>query len=468
MLTFKTILGAGWTVSSRLAGRLIDFCTVLILARSLAPADFGLTALAMTMISVLDIVLEIPLIQALTRLKSIEKLHLDTAFTIGLLRGLLLTIVVLAAAWPFSVIFHDGRLTALVAVLSFGPMSRSLYSPGMVYFMRQMSFRPIFIAELGGKSVAAAMAITVVYAGGGYWAIATSSVLSSAATVVISYILAPYRPGFSLSKISDFSTYLGWFSSSQVISALSWQFDRILLGYFVTKSALGQYSMAGDLAVLPTQSLIGPAMQPVMAAFSRINDDPTRLANAYLKASRLTMMIAMPVCVGMSLTSDLIINVLLGPKWTEAADYLRWLALATMLTAYSQPLYSLALAISQPNVLFRLQFIELILKVSLISLGLAFFSLHGAVAARGMISLVMFALALTTATTLAGISARSEASSLIKTGVACLIMTILVLLFRDQSAGHLNSVLELILSSGLGATVYVAVLFAFGVRITKF
>jgi len=72
--------------------------------------------------------------------------------------------------------------------------------------------------------------------------------------------------------------------------------------------------MAGDLAVLPTQSFIGPAMQPVMAAFSRINEDPERLRNAYMKVSRFTMMLAVPVCIGMSLTSDLIVKVLLGAK----------------------------------------------------------------------------------------------------------------------------------------------------------
>ena len=71
MLSTKTILGAGWAVSSRLGGRVIDFVTVLVLARTLTPADFGLTALAMTLIAVVDTVLEIPLLQALTRLKFI-------------------------------------------------------------------------------------------------------------------------------------------------------------------------------------------------------------------------------------------------------------------------------------------------------------------------------------------------------------------------------------------------------------
>jgi len=461
----KTILGASWLVSARLGGRAIDVVTVLVLARTLTPADFGLTALAMTLIAVADTVLEIPLMQALIRMKFVEKSHLDTAFTLGILRGLLLSFVVLAAAWPFSIIFHDSRLTALVAVLAIGPISRSLYSPSMVKFIQQMSFRQAFTAELIGKILASATAISLVYLGGGYWAIAASSVVGSLAATLITYLLAPYRPALSLSKVSEFSTFLGWFSSAQLVSALSWQFDRVLLGYFVTKSDLGQYTMAADLAVLPTQSMIGPAMTPVMAAFSRIKDDRERLRKAYLKASRFTMMLAVPACVGMSLTSDLIVHVLLGgAKWNEAAVYLQWLALAAVLSAYYNPLYSLALAIDRPSVIFRLNAIELFFRIVLISFGLYFYSLMGAVAARGAVSIIMFVAALATARTLTGISMAVEVRNLWKVGASCAVMALLVLLLRHELAGNINAVIELGIAAVSGAAVYVGALFALGVR----
>jgi PST family polysaccharide transporter len=466
MLSTKTILGAGWSVSSRLGGRVIDFVTILVLARTLTPADFGLTALAMTLIAIVDTVLEIPLLQALTRLKSIARTHLDTAFTLGVLRGVLVSVVVLAAAWPFSIIFHESRLTGLVAALAVGPIARSLYSPAMVIFIRQMSFRQTFLAEFLGKVLASSSAIALVYLGGGYWAIAASSIMSSVATALISYVLAPYRPRLSLVNLPDFSTFLGWFSSAQVVSALSWQFDRALLGYVVSKSDLGQYTMASDLSVLPTQSLVGPAMQPVMAAFARINDDPERLRNAYLKASRFTMMLAVPTCIGMSLTSDLIIDVLLGAKWKEAAIYLQWLALATVLSAYYQPLYALALAINRPSIIFRLTVVELCARIVLVSSGLYFYSLMGVVAARGIVSVIMFFAALLTARKIAGINMAFEMANLWRVAASCAVMALLVLFLRNQLVGSgLNMLIELGLTASVGGIAYVATLFALGVRL---
>ncbi|HVX75135.1 MAG TPA: lipopolysaccharide biosynthesis protein [Bradyrhizobium sp.] len=465
MLTMKTLLGAGWTVSSRLTGRLIDFGTLLVLARTLTPADFGLTALAMTLTVITDMVLEVPLIQALTRLTHVDKSHLDTAFSLGALRGLLVALVVLIAAWPFSRIYHDSRLIALVAVIAIGPIARSLYSPAMVNYIRNMSFRQVFLAEISGKIAAFAVAVTVTYLGGGYWAIAANSVAAPVAAMTISYFIAPYAPKFSLARFSEFSTFLGWLSMAQFVAALSWQFDRILLGYFISKADLGRYAMASDLSVLPSQSLIGPAMQPVMAAFAKINHDRDRLRNAYSKASHFTMMLAAPACVGMSLTSDLIVSVLFGPKWTASAAYLQWLALATVLSAFYQPLYSLALATNRTSIVFRLGFAELCCKIILMSLGLYFYSAMGVIAARGIVSVIVFVLSLLAARHLVGTHAASEVAHLWKVGASCAVMTMLVIVLRNELAGrHLNAVIELGITSMFGAIAYVGTLFMLGVR----
>ncbi len=458
-------MGAGWTVSSRLGGRAIDFVTVLVLARVLTPADFGLMALATTLISILDTILEAPLSQALTRLKVLERAHFDTAFTLGLLRGLILSLVVLIAAWPFATFFHEPRLIGLVALLALGPSARSLYSPAMVVFVRELRLGRAFSADICGKIIAATSAITLSHLGAGYWAIAASSVISSVVPTIISYVLAPYLPRLTLSKFSDFASFLGWFSCSQVVAAFSYQVDRVMLGALVSKADLGRYTMAGDLAVLPTQSFVGPAMQPLMAAFSSIVDDEERVRSAYLKASRFTMMAVLPICVGMSLTADLTVSVLLGPQWSQTAVYLKWLALATALTAYIQPLYSLALAQNRAKVIFKISLIEFFVKSVLIGVGLYWFSLMGAVVARGVTSVIMFMVTLVVAKEVAGIQILREVHNLWRPALACAVMAVVVHLVRLKlDLAVAQPVLELALIGAVGAATYAAALLAAGFR----
>jgi O-antigen/teichoic acid export membrane protein len=466
MLTTRTILGAGWTVSGRLAGRAVDFVTVLVLARALTPADFGLTAIASTLVVILDALLDIPLIWALTSLKSVTKSHLDTAFTLGALRGVSLFFILLASAWPFAYIYGDSRLPALIAALAVGPIARSLYSPGMVTHVRELSFRQNFTAELAGRFIASVAAISVLYLGGGYWAIVVSGAFASVATTIISYVLAPYRPRLSLSRFSEFSSFLGWFSTAQIFKATSWQFDRILLGYFVTKSDLGQYTTASDLAIFPMQSLIAPAMQPLMAGYSKINDDRDRLRSAYLKASRLTMILAAPTCIGISLTSDLLVDLLLGAKWTETGLYLQWLSLSIVLGIFYQPMNSLALATRRTNLVFRLSVMEACCRIALVLAGLYVFkSLMGVIIARVAMSVIMFIMSMLAARSMTGATLSSQVINLWKVAAASAAMTVLVLMMRHGLQGAtINVAVQLALIAAFGAAIYVAALSALGVR----
>jgi PST family polysaccharide transporter len=171
----------------------------------------------------------------------------------------------------------------------------------------------------------------------------------------------------------------------------------------------------------------------------------------------------------MSLTSDLVFNVLFGPKWAEAAVYLQWLALATLLSAFYQPLYSLALATNRTSVVFRLGFIELCSKIVLMSIGLYFYSIMGVIAARGIVSLILFILSLRAARYLVGTDAAAEVAHLWKVGASCALMAVLVIALRHElTAHHLNVALEFAITSAFGAVAYVGTLFLLGVRLRTF
>jgi PST family polysaccharide transporter len=463
MLAVATLVGAGWSVLSRLTGRTIDFIVLLVLARVLTPEDFGLTALALSVVVIIDTVLEVPLIQALTRLEVVTRHHLDTAFTIGALRASIIFALVLIAAWPIGFFYDDVRLIPVVSVLALGAMSRGLVSPNMVRFTSSLNFRPVFISEVSGKLGSAALSLAVLRWGGGYWAIVASSVASPVIVAVASYVLAPYRPRFSLREWSEFREILGWISLSQLVSALNWQLDRVLLGRFIPPSTLGQYAMASDIAALPTQTIVGPAMSPLMAAFSRINQDKNRLLHAYLRAARLAMLIAAPACIGMAMTSDLLVSVLLGAKWMEAASYLRWIALTVLLNAYFQPLHAILVATRQTRLVFKINAAELALRLAVVPILIYQYAVAGALVGRAMISIAMFGLCLAVARRFATVP--QQLYNLRTVAAACVILAVYVAAFRFYVIPTgVSDLGALLLTSGTGALVYISVLFGLGER----
>jgi O-antigen/teichoic acid export membrane protein len=98
MLERKTALSSSLLVAARLLSRVIDLGLMLILARMLSPADFGLVAIAMTIVAILEAAFELPLSQALVSLPEIKPSYLDTAFTLGLIRGLVLCVLICSLA----------------------------------------------------------------------------------------------------------------------------------------------------------------------------------------------------------------------------------------------------------------------------------------------------------------------------------------------------------------------------------
>ncbi len=466
MLAFKAFKGAGWLIVSRFLGRIIDFFTLLFLARILTPADFGLAALAMSLVVVVDTVLEVPVTQALVRLNIIDKSHLDTGFTLSVMRSGLIAIIVMTAAWPFSMFNHNPQLIPLIAMLALGPIVKGFYSPAMVHFARNMGFQQTFLMEFCGKLCAFVVAIITVFSGGAYWAIAANFVTNSIAAVAMSYVLAPYRPALSLARLSNFAGFVGWFSSAQLVAALNWQFDRVLIGAATDSTTLGRYAVASDVAVVPTQSLIGPALQPVMAAFSQINSDPERMRLAFLKAARFAMLISVPACIGISLTADLVTDLLLGEKWKDAAPLLSMLSLAVLPIPYFQTLYSASIALDRPHILFRLNAIDLSFRIVLISIGFYFFSTGGASVARVVLSAIMFAFYLSDVRRLLELGIWTQLKNIWKIALAAIVMAVWVLMLREELAGRSwNHILELAFVVAIGAAAYIGTLFALGMRL---
>jgi PST family polysaccharide transporter len=466
MLAMKTMKGAAWLIGSRFLGRGIDFFTLLIFARLLSPADFGLTALALTVVLIVDTVLEVPVTQALTRLPTIDRRHLDTGFTLNLLRGLLIALFVLAAAWPVARFYDNPELAPIMLALAAGPVIRSFASPRMVHFVREMSFWQLFATEMTGKMVAVTAAISTVLAGGGHWALVVNFATGGAVGAMVSYAFAPYRPRLSLARFSDFAGFVGWFSLSQLVSALNWQSDRLLLGAYIDKPSLGRYAVANDVALLPTQSLISPAMAPVMAAFARIADDRERQRGAFLKASRLAMLLAAPMAVGISLLADLVVALLLGPQWHAAAPFLALLAISVMGIPYFQVIYALALAVNRPAVIFRLNAVELGLRAVLLPLGLFILSAAGVALARIGVAAIMSGVYLLQVRALAGLGLRAQLANLWKIALATAAMALAVLLLRRGLAPLAPApLIEAMAAVAVGVASYVAALLLCGLRL---
>ncbi len=379
-LSERAIAAGTWVVTGKLIARSIDLLTLLVLARLLVPADFGLVAMAMAVILIVEAVLQLPIIQALVRVRDLTPPMFDTAFTLGLLRGLSIALLLGLAAWPISAFYEEPRLVPLILALAFAPIVRGMVSPRMALFMQRFDFRREVALDLMGKASALAVSATVAATTGSYWAIAAGTITTPVVMVACSYIFAPQRPRLTLAEWPAFADIVGWNSISQAISALNWQMDKVLLGRFAQITVFGRFVVADNLAAIPQQAVVFPVMRPLVAAFAP--SDPRRLASAYYKATAGILLITAPTLVTLSLLADPAVRIVLGDKWVEAASILRWLALCNLLALPVAAMPPLAIALGRTKFLALRSLLEFSVGLPALFVGVVYFGVIGAIGAR--------------------------------------------------------------------------------------
>jgi PST family polysaccharide transporter len=409
-LTSRAARGAAWLVAGQLLTRLADLLALLILARLLSPAEFGIVALALTVVVLVETVLDVPVFQSLIRVPVIRRSHLDTAFTLSVIRGTVLGALLAFLALPLATLWDDQRLVPLIFVLTLAPIARSIVSPRLVIFARQLEFRPTLKLELWGKGVAAAVAVTTALTTESYWSIVAGTVTAPLAMAAASYLVAPYTPRLSLREWPAFATFLGWSSASQVLQALSWQSERLLLGSFSTHTELGRFSMARDLSALPVVAFVRPLLATTMAAFCTVSDDLERLRAGYLKVVSGIVIVLVPIMVGLSCLAEFIVPLLLGAKWTGAVSIVKWLALTSVPSLFTAALAALAMAMDETQMLAHRSLIEVLIKLPLVTAGAIWFGISGVVAAVAIVSLLMAAISMSCTRSLIGLSFGQHAS----------------------------------------------------------
>jgi O-antigen/teichoic acid export membrane protein len=457
MLARKTALSATLMVGARLLSRVIDLCAMLLLARLLPPVDFGLTAIAMTMVTIFEAALELPLSQALVQLPRMEPHHFHTAFTINLLRGLLLCALCASLAIPFARWYGHAELTPLILALSLAPAARGLQNPRLAEYAKSLNFRYEFNFELGGKGIAFLIATIAAYLTRSYWAIALYTIVAPVSISLLGYIVIPYRPRLSLRDWRLFNGFLGWISLSQIIMALNFQSDQLLLGKLMPAARLGLFTTANTLSFIPLGVLFGPLLRPLFSAFTHVRDNEARLREIYQSAAGAVVTIGLPLLAGQAAVAQPLVAVLLGPHWASAVPLFKWLSVSLIPYLFGILLTPLSMALGQTREIAWRNTVQILVKLPLLIAGALEYGFAGVIAARLISETATALFCMMSVRKLSGLSLATQLSVNLRAIASCIVMLCAVL--GLDATMHFSQTLaaqsvRLLLLVTTGATVY--------------
>jgi O-antigen/teichoic acid export membrane protein len=378
----------------------------------------------------------------------------NTAMTLGGLRGAVIGCILAAGSWPLAHFYNEPRLIPLVSTLAFAPILRGLISPVLVHYARQMDFRRQAILDVVSKVLSGVTAVTVALLTHSYWSIAIGTILTPAALVVGSYILAPLRPRLTLKEWPIFADIVGWNILSQILMAINWQIGRITLPRFVETASFGRYAMASDLSAIPIQTLVAPIVFPLNVAFVTAQQKGD-LKSTYLKATGAIFILMLPIYCFMAIASRPLIDLFLGSKWDGVAILLSGLAFASIIEIPCQPMLPLASSLNQSRRITLRALVQCLTIIPLTIAGVALYGVAGAVVATCSVMFIALIMTMITVKSLIDASYREQIGALVGPLLAVLgsgIILFFATRFIDTGSGTILLFLEI----GVVGLIYVA------------
>ena len=326
----KAAAGVALVGARTLVIRLLALAGTAVLARLLAPRDFGAFALALAFTSFAALFADAGIGAALLRSKERpERAVLETVFGFQLLVTCAIAIVIALAAWPFGEV---GKVTAVMAASL--PLA-AFRTPGTLVLERELEYRPLVKVEVGEALAFYGWSIATVVSGWGVWGLATGAIARSFAGAVMITLVAPVgllRPRLSPSRLHGLVRFGAWYQTGAVVTVVRDQGFNVAVGAIAGVSVLGLWSLASRLVQVPLL-LFGPLWRVSYPAFSRLlaaGEDARSLIERGLAVlarwtgALLSLLLA---------SSPALVPVVFGPRWIEAIDVLPGATLGLMVGA---------------------------------------------------------------------------------------------------------------------------------------
>lgn len=314
-------------IGARWAMRLVGLTSTIILARLLAPDDFGVIAIAGIVVGLLETVAYAGVDLALMRPGADTREHYDTAWTIQLIQGAMIAgILLLVAPWV-SPFFSEPRATAVIQALALRPLIMGFQNIGIVAFRKDLNFAKDFRFTLYTKLLNFSVVVGAAFWLQNYWALVIGLTGSSLIDLMLSYVMHPYRPRPCLARVRELWGFSQWLIISRVGLFLNRKTDELVVGRLLGTSAMGGYHVASELATMPSAELVMPMRRAMFPTLAKISQDRAEMEKLFCLSLSTIAVLVCSVGFGLMSVAPELVPIILGDKWLSAIATMRWLAL---------------------------------------------------------------------------------------------------------------------------------------------
>lgn len=451
-----------WRSGSQIAAQVISWSSTLIVMRLLAPADYGLFAMSLVMLSFLNFLNGYGFASALVQERDLDQHRIRQAFGLLLLANGTIAAVQWFAAPAVADYYSQPVVAQMLRVQTLIYLSTPFIAIPEVLMGRKLDFRSQALVNMTAALAGAIMSLVMAWMGFGVWTLvyAPIAMFWVRAIGLNLMVRALVWPSFDFRGCGSIFCFGLAILLTQLFWLVQTQSDIFLIGRVFQPHEVGVYSQAVFLATIFYSRFVPPLNEVAFPAYSRLQHDLPALRRAFLRSARLIMLLAAPVYVGMAVTAVPLVATLFGPTWAELPPLVEMMALAMPFMTV-QILFNPALnAVGSPGVAVKTSIAGAIIFAAAFAAAVAF-GLPGVALAWCLAAPLLLLATLLLSRPALGLGLRDLATSLSLPVICSLVMGAVVWaadrLLLGQALAALPGI-HLVVLVGIGVVSYAAAL----------
>lgn len=359
-----------WRFAERCGAQLVTAVVSVLLARLLAPDDYGMIALVSVFTNIMYVFVDCGLSTALIQKKDADDLDFSSVFYFNFAVCVLIYLIMFIAAPYIAAFYKRPGLTPIVRVISLTLVLSGVKSVQQVYVSRNMLFRLFFFSTLGGTLFSAALGLWMAYAGFGVWALVAQQLSNTAIDTLILFLTVKWRPKkiFSWQRLKGLLSY-GWrLLASSLLDTVYNNLRSLVIGRVYTSADLAYYNQGQyvpDTIAVNVDSSIDSVLFPAMSA---VQDEPALIKDMTRNAIKMSVYIIAPLMMALSFCAEPIVRLFLTDKWLPCVPFLRISCITYMFYPIHTANLNALKALGRSDLYLRLEIIKKIMGLTLLLL----------------------------------------------------------------------------------------------------
>lgn len=364
----KTFSNLIWRFAERCGAQGVSFVVSLVLARLLEPEAYGTIALITVFTTILNVFIDSGLGTALIQKKDADDLDFSSVFYFNIIICIVLYGLMFFAAPYIAMFYEDNSLIPIIRVLSLTLIISGIKNIQQSYVSKTLQFKRFFFSTIGGTIGAAIIGISMAYLGFGVWALVAQQLFNSSIDTIILWCTIKWRPKkiFSFKRLKGLLMF-GWnILCSTLINTIYQDVRQLIIGKMYSATNLAFFNRGKQFPYLIVINIDSSVDSVIFPVISEMQENKVAVRNMLRRAIKISTYIMAPLMIGLAVTAETVVEVILTDKWLPCVPFLRIFCVTYIFYPIHSSNLSAVKALGRSDLVLKLEIIKKIMSTLLL------------------------------------------------------------------------------------------------------